>query len=144
MRTIIDTLHAVSGLVEVLFGEPPTSKDIHEGFTRPCTYVQPILMQTENSGDLRLDTFEIQIIRLAERAETGYLELLQYQATLREALEEPIKVSDSFFIYPEEVSFELSREDMALTASFEVTNVQLRPETGEEDYMEDLEITRKD
>ena len=144
MRTIIDTLHAVSGLVEALFGEPPTSKDIHEGFTRPCTYVQPTPIQAENSGDLRLDTFGIQIIRLAERAETGYLELLQYQATLREALEDPIKVSDSFFIYPEEVSFELSREDMALTASFEVTNVQLRPETGEEDYMEDLEITRKD
>lgn len=144
MRTIIDTLHAVSGLVEALFGEPPTSKDIHEGFTRPCTYVQPILMRAENSGNLRLDTFEIQIIRLAERAETGYLELLQYQATLREALEEPIKVSDSFFIYPEEVSFELNREDMALVTSFEVTNVQFRPETGEEDYMEDLEITRKD
>ena len=144
MRTIIDTLRAVSELVEALFGEPPTSKDIHEGFTRPCTYVQPILMQAENSGDLCLDTFEIQIIRLAERAEVGYLDLLQYQATLREALEEPIRVSDSFFIYPEEVGFELSHEDMALVTSFKVTNVQLRPETGDEDYMADLEITRKD
>ena len=109
MRTIIDSIRAVSGLVEHLFGEPPTTKDIHEGFTRPCTYVQPIMIQAEKSGDLLLDTFEIQIIRLAEKSEIGYLDLLHYQAELREALEEPVPVSEDFNLYPEDVSFDINR-----------------------------------
>lgn len=144
MRTIIDSIRAVSGLVERLFGEPPTTKDIHEGFTRPCTYVQPIMIQAEKSGDLLLDTFEIQIIRLAEKSEIGYLDLLHYQAELREALEEPVPVSEDFNLYPEDVSFDINRQDMALVTSFTVTNAQIRPDTGNEEYMGELEIKRKD
>lgn len=144
MRTIVDSIRAVSGMVEALFGEPPTSKDIHEGFTRPCTYVQPVALQAENSGDLRMDTFEIQIIRLSERSEVGYLDLLRCQSALREALEEPIPVSEGFCLYPEDVSFDINRQDMALVASFTVTNAQLKPDTGAEEYMGDLEISRKD
>ena len=46
MNTMINVIRAVSGLVEQVFGAPPTTKDITEGFNRPCTYVQPTLMQT--------------------------------------------------------------------------------------------------
>ena len=144
MRTIIDSIRAVSDLIEHLFGEPPTTKDIHKGFTRPCTYVQPIMIQAEKSGDLLLDTFEIQIIRLAERSEIGYLDLLYYQTKLREALEEPVPVSEDFNIYPEDVSFDINREDMALVTSFSVTNAQIRPDTETVEYMGELEIKRKD
>ena len=46
MITIVDTIRALSALIEMLFGEPPTTKDITEGFTVPCTYIQPNYMDT--------------------------------------------------------------------------------------------------
>lgn len=144
MKTIIDSIRAVSELVTELFGEPPTTKDIHEGFTRPCTYVQPVLIQADRSGDLLLDTFDIQIIRLVEKSQVGYLDLLKYQTTLREALDDPIPVSEGFVLYPEDVNFDINREDMALVASFTVVNAQLKPDTDETELMSDLNITRKE
>lgn len=64
MNTMINVIRAVSGLVEQVFGAPPTTKDITEGFNRPCTYVQPTLMQTSLEGGLRHDSYSIEIIRL--------------------------------------------------------------------------------
>ena len=87
MITVIDTIRAVSALVEDLFGEPPTTKDVTEGFTRPCTYVQPTLLDTAVEGGLRHDSFTVEIIRFAQRSRKGYLELLAYQEQLTEALE---------------------------------------------------------
>lgn len=154
--TIVDTLRAVSLLVERTFGEAPTTKDIHEGFDRPCSYVQPILIDSEKSGGLIMDRYEIQIIRFATRSETGYLELLQWQEALRDALEEPVAVytedtivdgatvpgtASDFFLYPEDISYSLDRDDMALVVSFTVENVQPyeEPDDGSE-TMTELEL----
>ena len=64
MTDIVDVIRAVSELVERVFGAPPITKDITEGFDRPCTYVQPTLMQTSLEGGLRHDSYSIEIIRL--------------------------------------------------------------------------------
>lgn len=146
MRTIKDAIRAVSELVERLFGQPPTDQDIHEGFERPCTYVQVVSMDAAGGGPVLEDTFGLEIIRLAERRREGYLELLEYQTKLRQALAEPIPVSGDFFLYPEDVSFRLAREDMALVASFTVNNIQLRPDPedlGAQD-MEELELNMRE
>lgn len=132
MITVIDTIRAVSALVEDLFGEPPTTKDVTEGFTRPCTYVQPTLLDTAVEGGLRHDSFTVEIIRFAQRSRKGYLELLAYQEQLTEALENPIPVEEEFLLYPEDVSFSLRREEMTLVATFSVENFQLLPD-GEAD-----------
>lgn len=63
MTDIVDVIRAVSELVERVFGAPPITKDITEGFDRPCTYVQPTLMQTSLEGGLRHDSYSIEIIR---------------------------------------------------------------------------------
>lgn len=146
MRTIKDAIRAVSGVVEHLFGQPPTDQDIHEGFERPCTYVQAVSMNASGSGPVLEDAFDMEIIRLAQRRREGYLELLDYQAKLRLALAEPIPVSENFFLYPEDVSFRLDRGDMALVASFTVNNVQLRPDPedlGAVD-MDELELNMRE
>ena len=132
MITVIDTIRAVSALVEDLFGEPPTTKDVTEGFTRPCTYVQPTLLDTAVEGGLRHDSFTVEIIRFAQRSRAGYLELLAYQEQLTEALENPIPVEEEFLLYPEDVSFALRREEMILVTTFSVENFQLLPD-GEAD-----------
>lgn len=140
MRTIIDVVKAVSGMIETEFGTPPTTKDIRKGFLRPCFYVEPYRIQSGTAGDMRDDTFGIRIFYFSERAQTGYLDLLEKQTVLRDLLDSPIPISEDFYLYPENLDFELQREDMALIASFTVENVQLLEDTGPSEYMENLEI----
>lgn len=145
MITIIDTIRAVSDLIEQFFDEAPTSKDITQGFDRPCTYVQPIGIETERSGGLRHDTYSLQIIRFAEKSYLGYQDLLKYQIELTDALEHPIPVSESFALYPENVSFSLRRDEMVLLCEFSVQNIQELPEDdADAEPMETLNLRRKD
>lgn len=145
MITIIDTIRAVSDLMEEIFDEAPTSKDITHGFDRPCTYVQPTGIETERSGGLRHDTYSLQIIRFAERSYLGYQDLMKYQIALTDALEQPIPVSESFVLYPENVSFSLRRDEMVLLCEFSVQNIQALPEEdADAEIMETLNLRRKD
>ena len=144
MNTMINVIRAVSGLVEQVFGAPPTTKDITEGFNRPCTYVQPTLMQTSLEGGLRHDSYSVEIIRFGPRTRDGWLGLLEAQASLAETLENPIPIGSTFFLYPEEVDFDLRRNEMTLITSFDVDIFQIRPETDvTKEFMEELTI-RKD
>ncbi len=144
MIGLTDCIRAVSALVETTFGEPPTTKDITEGFDRPCTYVQPAVIQSSVEGGMRHDTYEIEIIRFAARTREGYLELLDYQSRLVDVLEKPIPVGDMFLLYPEDVDFSLQREDMLLIATFSVDNLQVLPVEEPEDTMEILAINGKE
>ena len=117
MTDIVDVIRAVSELVERVFGAPPITKDITEGFDLPCTYVQPTLMQTSLEGGLRHDSYSIEIIRFGPRTRDGWLGLLEAQASLAETLENPIPISSTFFLYPEEVDFDLRRNEMTLITS---------------------------
>ena len=145
MITTIDIIRAVSDWIEGLFGEPPTTKDVTEGFTRPCTYVQPSVQDTAVESGLRHDTVTLEVIRFAPRTRKGWLELLEYQSKLTDALEAPIPVDEKFFLYPDAVSFDLRRDEMLLMTTFTVENFQLRPaeDAGAED-METLTLRRKD
>lgn len=145
MITIVETIRAVSDLIEQIFGEAPTSKDITQGFDRPCTYLQVTNVETEKTGEARHDTFSFQVIRFAERTDVGYLGLLEDQGKLAETLEKPVVVEEFFFLYPEDVSFELRRDEMVLLTSFSVDNFQVLPEddAGAE-TMETLNLRRKE
>lgn len=145
MVTIVETIRAVSDVLETVFGDAPTTKDITRGFDRPCTYLQMTNAETEKTGDARHDTYMFQIIRFAERTDVGYLSLLEDQGKLAEALEKPVVVEEFFFLYPENVSFELRRDEMVLLTSFSVQNFQVLPEedAGAED-METLNLSRKE
>ena len=145
MTTITDVIRAVSCMVERLFGEPPTSKDITEGFERPCTYVHSTGTDVDKSGGLRQDVMHLQVIRFSEKNYMGWAELLRYQEALTMALLEPIPVDDMFYLYPEDVSIDLRRDEMAMFADFSVENFQLLPDAdADEPEMENVILTRKD
>ena len=145
MTTITDVIRAVSGMVERLFGEPPNSKDITEGFERPCTYVHTTGTDVDRPGDMRHDVIHMQIVRFSERSYMGWAELLRYQEALTIALLEPIPVDDMFYLYPEDVSIDLRRDEMAMFADFSVENFQLLPDAdADEPEMENVILTRKD
>lgn len=140
MITIIDTIRGISEWIEANFGEPPITKDIQEGFDRPGTYVQPVEMSTSKDSQLRVDEYTIEITRFSELNYRGYLELLRYQAAFTELLESPIPVDSLFLLYPEEVEFELDRDDMYLVVTFDVKNIQLVEEVIDAPTMEELEL----
>lgn len=145
MITITDVIRAVSGMVERLFGEPPTSNDITEGFERPCTYVHTTGTDVDRPGDMRHDVIHLQVVRFAERSYMGWAELLRYQEALTMALLEPIPVDGMFYLYPEDVSIDLRRDEMAMLADFSVENFQLLPDAdADEQEMENVILTRKE
>lgn len=144
MITIVETIRAVSDLIERLFGEPPTTKDITEGFARPCTYLQPVGLETAREGDLRHDTIQLQIICFGDRTDRGYLSLLQQQSLLGATLEEPIPVAEGFSLYPEDVTFSLRRDEMVLLTEFTLQNFQALPVDADAETMETLTLRRKD
>ena len=75
----------------------------------------------------------------------GYQDLLEYQIALTDALEQPISVSESFALYPENVSFSLRRDEMVLLCEFSVQNIQaLTEEDADAETMETLNLRRKD
>lgn len=145
MTTATNVIRAVSGLVERIFGEPPTTKDITEGFTRPCTYVHTTGADADKQSGLRHDILHLQIVRFAETNYMGWAELLRFQEELTMALLEPIPVDDMFYLYPEDVSIDLRRDEMAMFADFSVENFQLLPDADAgAPEMENVILTRKD
>ena len=133
MITIVDVMRAVSRTAEAVFGAPPVTKDLREGFARPCTKLS--LLYSDVSREL---------VRFAARTDRGWIDLLRAQAALTEALERPIRVDEQFHLVAEEVDFDPVREDMALYCTFSVEWFQEAPEDdwrgGSEDKMDALDV----
>lgn len=127
MITAVDIIRALSDLIETVTGEPPTTKDVTEGFDRPCTWVRPLFIRPEAARGLQRDDLEIEIVYFAARSWKGWKTLLKVQADLAAALTRPVPVSDTFLLYPEDLEFMPSREDMTLTCTFSLENFQLLP-----------------
>lgn len=144
MITIVEIIRAVSGMVETVFGTPPTTKDIREGFERPCTYLSELYSDVSREGKLRHETAQLELVRFAARTDRGWIDLLRAQAALTEALERPIRVDEQFHLVAEEVDFDPVREDMALYCTFSVEWFQEAPEDDwrgdSKDEMEVLEV----
>lgn len=144
MITIVEIIRAVSGMVETVFGAPPTTKDIREGFERPCTYLSELYSDVSREGKLRHETAQLELVRFAARTDRGWIDLLRAQAALTEALERPIRVDEQFHLVAEEVDFDPVREDMALYCTFSVEWFQEAPEDdwrgGSEDKMDALDV----
>lgn len=144
MITVTDVIRAVSGVCEDVFGAPPVSKDIREGFDRPCCYVTPVDVRRSRVGKLRQETVELEIVYLAPRTSRGWSGLLRAQADLGAALELPVEVAEDFHILAEDPDFDPVREDMALYCTFSVTYFQERsadPDGGSGETMEQLSMT---
>ena len=138
MITVIDVIRALSGVIEDVTGSAPTTKDVTEGFDRPSTFIRPLILEPEAVRGLQRDYLELEIVYYAARSWQGWQELLEVQAALTAALREPVAVSETFAIYPEDLEFIPSREDMTLTCTFSLENFQLLP--GTDGTLETMEI----
>lgn len=132
MITEVEIIKALSGLIETITGSPPTTKDITEGFERPCSWIRPLDIQPEAVRGLQRDYLEIEIVYFAPQSWQGWKQLLQVRSALTNALREPVPISDTFAIYPEDLDFVPIRDDMSLTCTFSLENYQLIPPTQDE------------
>lgn len=142
-----EVIRALSGLVEAVFGAPPVTKDIREGFARPCTYLTPTDSRTERMGGLLHTTTELELVRFGAKSWKGWRELLRAQDALTAALLEPVEAEESFHLLAEDTDFDLVREDMALYCTFSVQYFQDRPEPGGSgggEPMEHLQVTMEE
>lgn len=137
---LIDTIRAVSALVERTLGEPPTTKDIEEGLKRPCTFVQPYNIISTSTESIRAESCKIDIIRFAEQSYKGYLSLLQAQAALADALSAPIPTQDGDYIDPGELETTINRPDMYLVISFHVQSIAIMQLEETAELMDTLQI----
>ena len=142
MITIVEVIRAVSRTAEAVFGAPPVTKDLREGFARPCTKLSLLDTQVTREGKLRHETAQLELVRFAARTDRGWIDLLRAQAVLTEALERPIRVDEQFHLVAEEVDFDPVREDMALYCTFSVEWYQEAPDGEEENpnLMDTLDI----
>ena len=145
MITIIDIIRAYSGMVEELFGKPPTTKDLIEVKDRPCTYIQGDV-QTELEAGLQHDTFSMTLVYYAPFADRGYKDMLNAQHRLSAALIAPVEVDDEFHMLPDSVNIDVIREEMILVCTFEVEcwqDTDAIPVEGSTDPMLQLDINGK-
>ena len=143
MITIVEVIRAISETVEALFGAPPVTKDLKEGFSRPCTKLSLLDTQVTREGKLRHETAELELTRFAARTDRGWIDLLHAQAALTEALEKPIRVDEQFHLVTEDVDVDPVREDMALYCTFSVEwfqDTDATPAEGSTDPMLQLDI----
>ena len=127
MITVVDVIRGLSETVETVFGAPPVTKDLREGFSRPATFITPVDTVPERIGGLRHETVMLEIVRFEHDTRDGWIQLLKDQAALTAALEAPVQVGDSFHILPEDVDFDLDRDTMSLACTFTVELYQDRP-----------------
>ncbi len=143
MSHLIDTMRAVSELVERVLGEPPTTKDIVEGAKRPCTFVQPYDIQETHTETIHEESYKIDIIRFAELSYKGYLSLLQTQRVLSEALSAPIQTQEGDYIDPGEVEATIHRADMVLVVSFRVELISIVSPDSDAEPMDTIHIIER-
>lgn len=123
--TVIENIRMVTAMLEELDGSPPITKDLREGFPRPCTYIEPTSTELTGGagGEEITEETDIRITYFGEETDTGYIDLLKFQNALSERLSMPI-IGDNFVVYPDGVSFDLDRDEMVLECEFSIITKQ--------------------
>lgn len=142
MITIIDVIRAYSGVVEGLFGKPPTTKDLVEVKDRPCTFLDGDV-HTEIEAGMQHDEFNLTLVYYAPFDDRGYKDMLQVQHRIAKALSAPVEVEEEFHFLPDGVDIDVVRQEMLLICTFTVEcwqDTDAIPAEGSTDTMLQLDI----
>lgn len=143
MVTIIEIIKAVTETLETAFPNIEVmNKDISKNYPRPCLYIDVDSGSDSTVGALLEQTHGISVFYFAENMEKGFLDLLKVRNSFSAILHEPINVTEDFYVYPDNIVYDISRLDMALKVSFDVQTIQEEEET-ETELVETLEINIK-
>lgn len=128
MKNSIDYLKSLNELVRKIWPDVPVwdkDYDYIRDEDRPC-FVMEFDDQSEGylTQDYRMQSMTVSLFYFAPKRHKGYAELLKHKAALSDALLQPVKVDEGFVIYTTDIDYEIDRDDMVLTAMFDIQTVQ--------------------
>lgn len=135
-----DIIKGLSGAVESAFGKPPITKDIREGFERPCTYLDLVDMTIGRESLLEHSEMTFELVYFSNNSHSGFLDLVNAQKKMHELFTNPIRISDFFCVYAEETEFELDRDEMYVVCRFELEVFQKVDDFADEGSNENMEL----
>lgn len=135
-----DIIKGLSEAIELAFGSPPTTKDIRKGFERPCTYLDMVSLSVGREALLQHSSYAFELIYFSEDSRKGYIDLLKAQKKMQELFANPIRISDTFLIYAEEVEFDFDRDEMFIVCQFEIEIFQKINDFADDSSDENMEV----
>lgn len=138
--SVIDVIRALSELIEKEYPDyPVVDYDVEEDFPRPSYFINVENVHTEwVATDYIQESSDLEITFFAPNRYEGFLELLDMKNNLTMLFNEPLQITDTFFVTLLETQSELFKNDKVLTFSFTANIVNKVERNETDDYMENL------
>ena len=142
LTSVIDVIRALSELIEKEYPDyPVVDYDVDEDFPRPSYFINVENVHTEwVAVDYIRESSELEITFFAPNRYAGFSELLDMKNNLTRLFDEPLQVSDNFYVTLLDTTSELFKSDKVLTFSFTANIVNKVERTETDDYMEHLDF----
>lgn len=130
----------MSELIEKEYPDyPVVDYDVEEDFPRPSYFINVENVHTEwVAVDYVQESSDLEITFFAPNRYKGFLELLDMKNNLTMLFNEPLQITDTFFVTLLETQSELFKNDKVLTFSFTANIVNKVERNETDDYMENL------
>ena len=130
----------MSELIEKEYPDyPVVDYDVDEDFQRPSYFINVENVHTEwVAVDYVQESSDLEITFFAPNRYEGFLELLDLKNNLTMLFNEPLQITDTFFVTLLETQSELFKNDKVLTFSFTANIVNKIERDETENYMENL------
>lgn len=140
LKSTIDVIRALSDLIQDKYPEfKLIDYDIEEGFEKPCFFIEPEnIVTTWVATDYIQESSDLKIVFFAEDRYGELLTLLDMKNNLTMLFNEPLQITDTFFVMLLETQSELFKNDKVLTFSFTANIVNKVERNETDDYMENL------
>lgn len=118
---------------------PVVDYDVEEDFPRPSYFINVENIHTEwVATDYIQESSDLEITFFAPNRYEGFIELLDMKNNLTMLFNEPLQITDTFFVTLLETQSELFKNDKVLTFSFTANIVNKVERNETDDYMENL------
>lgn len=136
MISVIDVIRALSELIEKEYPSyPVVDYDVDENYPRPSYFINVENVHTEwVATDYIQESSDLEITFFAENRYEGFLELLDMKNNLTKLFNEPLQITDNFYVTLLETTSEIFKQDKVLTFSF-TANIVNKIERDETDYL---------
>lgn len=130
----------MSELIEKEYPDyPVVDYDVEEDFPRPSYFINVENVHTEwVAVDYVQESSDLEITFFAPNRYEGFLELLDMKNNLTMLFNEPLQITDTFFVTLLETQSELFKNDKVLAFSFTANIVNKVERNETDDYMENL------
>lgn len=134
--SVIDVIRALSELIEKEYPNyPVVDYDVDEDYPRPSYFINVENVHTEwIATDYIQESSDLEITFFAENRYDGFLDLLDMKNNLTKLFNEPLQITDNFYVTLLETTSEIFKQDKVLTFSF-TANIVNKIERDETDYL---------